>query len=81
MSAKFDSMFTRIRWIFSLLAVMVATVSPPTALASQNNGDELLVRAREAGRLTCGAYFVGALNRPASSAASARFTCRTDLPK
>ena len=38
-------------------------------------------RARAAGRLTWGAYFVGALNRPASIAASASDTSLTDLPK
>ena len=40
-----------------------------------------LVRAREAGRLMWGANLVGALKRPAMSAASARLTSRTDLPK
>jgi len=38
-------------------------------------------RAREAGRLTCGAKREGALNRPAISAASARLMSRTDLAK
>ena len=40
-----------------------------------------LARARAAGRLMCGAYLVGALNRPASIAASARLTSRADLLK
>src|SRR2546428_744531 len=40
-----------------------------------------LARARAAGRLICGANLEGALNRPASIAASARFTSRADLLK
>lgn len=38
-------------------------------------------RARAAGRLTCGAYLVGALNRPASMAASARLMSLSGFPK
>ena len=38
-------------------------------------------RARAAGRLTGGAYFAGALNRPASIAASASVTSVRFLPK
>ena len=43
---------------------------------------ENLVRARaDSAGFECGANFVGALNRPASTAASARLMSRTDLPK
>ena len=40
--------------------------------ASTRLSSTTLARARAAGRLMCGAYLVGALNRPASIAASAR---------
>ena len=43
--------------------------------------DCLKARARAAGRLTLGENLVGALNSPASIAASARLTSRADLPK
>jgi len=41
----------------------------------------VLARARAAGRLMCGAYLVGALNRPASIAASPIDSCSGGLPK
>jgi len=43
--------------------------------------DAVIARARAAGRFTFGEYFVGALNSPASIAASARLMSRADLPK